>query len=183
MRESEILVKGRLYFPAFFHPNGRLAGSKCVRIKDSRMPSEFTIRRFRLSDMDKLLKIERAIFPRDAYDRNLFTEYFNTCGDLFLVLVRGGIICGYMLTCIRPRPEIVSIAVQPAQRRKGAARLLLESTIRRLRRHPVDRLNLMVRVKNRAARKFYVKYGFVKIRVVRQYYDDGTDGFLMSKNL
>jgi ribosomal-protein-alanine N-acetyltransferase len=88
-----------------------------------------------------------------------------------------------MLTCIRPRPEIVSIAVQPSERRKGAARLLLESTIRRLRRHPVDRLNLMVRVKNRAARKFYVKYGFVKIRVVRQYYDDGTDGFLMSKNL
>jgi ribosomal protein S18 acetylase RimI-like enzyme len=41
----------------------------------------------------------------------------------------------------------------------------------------------MVRVKNLAARKFYVKYGFVKIRVVRQYYDDGTDGFLMSKDL
>lgn len=147
------------------------------------MPSEFTIRRFRLSDMDKLLKIERAIFPRDAYDRNLFTEYFHTCGDLFLVLVRGGIICGYMLTCIRPRPEIVSIAVQPAQRRKGAARLLLESTTRRLRRRQARRLNLMVRVRNRAALKFYVKHGFLKIRVVHQYYDDGTDGFLMSKNL
>jgi ribosomal-protein-alanine N-acetyltransferase len=147
------------------------------------MSSEFTIRRFRLSDMDKILEIERAIFPRDAYDRNLFAEYFDTCGDLFLVLMRRGNICGYMLTCIRPRPEIVSIAVQPAERRKGAARVLLESTIRRLRRRQVDRLNLMVRVKNLAARKFYVKYGFVKIRVVRRYYDDGTDGFLMSKDL
>jgi len=77
----------------------------------------------------------------------------------------------------------VSIAIQPAQRRKGAASLLLESTIRRLRRRQVNRVNLMVRVNNRAARKFYVKYGFVKIRVVRQYYDDGADGFLMSKNL
>ena len=147
------------------------------------MSSEFTIRRFRLSDMGKILEIERAIFPRDAYDRNLFAEYFHTCGELFLVLVRRGNICGYMLTCIRPRPEIVSIAVLTAERRKGAASLLLESTIRRLRRRRVERLNLMVRVKNRAARKFYVKYGFVKIRVVRQYYDDGTDGFLMSKNL
>ena len=147
------------------------------------MSSEFTIRRFRLSDMDRILEIERAIFPRDAYDRNLFAEYFDTCGDLFLVLMRRGNICGYMLTCIRPRPEIVSIAVQPAERRKGAARVLLESTIRRLRRRQVDRLNLMVRVKNLAARKFYVKYGFVKIRVVRRYYDDGTDGFLMSKDL
>jgi ribosomal-protein-alanine N-acetyltransferase len=88
-----------------------------------------------------------------------------------------------MLTCIRPRPEIVSIAVQPAERRKGAASLLLESTIRRLRRRQVDRLSLMVRVRNRKALKFYVKYGFVKIRVVRQYYDDGADGFLMTKTL
>ncbi|MGA2195964.1 MAG: GNAT family N-acetyltransferase [Bryobacteraceae bacterium] len=147
------------------------------------MSSEFTIRRFRLSDMVRILEIERAIFPRDAYDRNLFAEYFHTCGELFLVLVRRGNICGYMLTCIRPRPEIVSLAVQPGERRKGAARLLLESTIRRLRRRQVGRLNLMVRVKNRAARKFYVKHGFVKIRVVRQYYEDGTDGFLMSRNL
>ena len=147
------------------------------------MPSDFTIRRFRPSDMDRILEIERAIFPRDAYDRNLFAEYFHTCGDLFLVLVRRGNICGYMLTCIRPRPEIVSIAVLPGERRKGAAFLLLKSTIRRLRRREVDRLNLMVRVQNRKALKFYVKYGFVKIRVVRQYYDDGTDGLLMSKNL
>jgi len=147
------------------------------------MASEFTIRRFRLSDMDRILQIEQAIFPRDAYDRNLFAEYFHTCGDLFLVLVRRGSICGYMLTCTRPRPEIVSIAVQPAERRKGAASRLLESTIRRLRRREVERLNLMVRVRNRPAQRFYVKYGFVKIRVVRRYYDDGTDGFLMTKNL
>jgi len=171
------------FFLHFFDPNGIPEGSKCAKIKDSRMSSEFTIRRFRLSDMDRILEIEQAIFPRDAYDRNLFAEYFHTCGELFLVLLRRGDICGYMLTCIRPRPEIVSIAVQPAERRKGAAFLLLKSTIRRLRRRQVDRLNLMVRVRNHAARKFYVKYGFVKVRVVRQYYEDGTDGFLMSKNL
>jgi ribosomal protein S18 acetylase RimI-like enzyme len=41
----------------------------------------------------------------------------------------------------------------------------------------------MVRVGNRAARRFYAKHGFLKIRVVRHYYEDGADGFLMSKNL
>jgi [ribosomal protein S18]-alanine N-acetyltransferase len=147
------------------------------------MSSDFSIRLFRLSDMDRLLEIERSIFPRDAYDRNLFAEYFHMCGDLFLVLVRRGRICGYMLTCIRPRPEIVSIAVEPGERRKGAASLLLDSTLRRLRRRKVSRLNLMVRVRNYKAQKFYVKYGFVKVRMVRKYYDDGTDGFLMTKIL
>ena len=150
---------------------------------DNRMHARYTVRRLRLADLNRIMEIERASFGDEAYDRNLFAEYFHTCGELFLVLVRRGNICGYMLTCIRPRPEIVSLAVQPGERRKGAARLLLESTIRRLRRRQVGRLNLMVRVKNRAARKFYVKHGFVKIRVVRQYYEDGTDGFLMSRNL
>ena len=147
------------------------------------MNSGFRIRRFQLADMDRLLEIERSIFPRDAYDRNLFAEYFHTCGELFLVLVRGSRICGYMLTCIRPRPEIVSIAIEPGSRRKGAATLLMEATYRRLRRRNVERLNLMVRVGNRSAQRLYEREKFQKIRRVRRYYDDGGDGFLMSKNL
>jgi ribosomal-protein-alanine N-acetyltransferase len=88
-----------------------------------------------------------------------------------------------MLTCIRPRPEIVSIAVERAVRRRGAASLLMKSTLRRLRRRSIERLNLMVRLKNHPAQEFYEKYGFKRVRLVRRYYDDGTDGILMSKNL
>jgi [ribosomal protein S18]-alanine N-acetyltransferase len=61
------------------------------------------------------------------------------------------------------------------------ASALLESTLRRLRRRKVGRLVLMVRVTNEAARAFYGKYGFEKVRIVRRYYEDGSDGLLLER--
>jgi len=48
------------------------------------MPGRFLVRRFRASDLDRILTIEHASFGEDAYDRNLFAEYARECGALFL---------------------------------------------------------------------------------------------------
>jgi ribosomal-protein-alanine N-acetyltransferase len=145
----------------------------------------------RASDLDRIQEIERASFGRDAYDRNLFAELFHKCGDTFLVVQRACGVCGYMVTCIggrnpgkQPdRAELVSIAVDPTERGKGAASALMESTLRRLRRRGVVRLGLMVKVTNRKALAFYLKYGFRKVRIVRGYYEGRGDAWLMAKDL
>jgi ribosomal-protein-alanine N-acetyltransferase len=150
------------------------------------MPGPFHIRRLRTSDLDRILKIEEASFGNDAYDRNLFAEYFRKCGELFLVAIRGRRICGYAITCKRAGcscAEVISIAVDPAARQKGTASELIASTIRRLRRRHVARLTLMVKVTNRPARRFYEKWGFRKVRRVPKYYEDGKDGIRMAKDL
>ena len=148
------------------------------------MNSRFPIRVMRQRDLDGILRVERASFGRDAYDRKLFAEYSHTCGSLFLVAQSGDRICGYSLTHARgDRAELVSIAVDPPTRGKGVASALLESTLRRLRRRKVARVSLMVRTTNTAARQFYEKYEFTKVRVVRGYYEDGSDGYLMRKTL
>jgi len=160
--------------------------SECAKIKDSRMPKQYSVRKIRKSDLDRILQIEHASFGRDAYDRNLFAEFLHKCGDLFLVAQRGSGVCGYIVTCIVGRTghaELVSVAVDPEERGKGAASVLMESTIRRLRRRGVERLSLMVRVKNRKALAFYAKYDFRKVRVVRGYYDGKADAWLMAKSL
>jgi len=142
------------------------------------------IRRFRLSDMDRIAAIESASFGRDAYDRNLFAEFFHKCGGLFLAAEWRGVVRGYCVSCTRgERAEIVSIAVEPAFRQHGIATSLMDSTLRRLRRRPVARVVLMVKVRNRPARLFYEKYGFEKVRLVRGYYENGADGILMSREL
>jgi ribosomal protein S18 acetylase RimI-like enzyme len=41
----------------------------------------------------------------------------------------------------------------------------------------------MVKLTNERARAFYERYGFKKIRIVRAYYEDGQDGWLMAKYL
>ena len=156
------------------------------------------VRQFRLRDLDRVMEMERAAFGADAYDRNLFAEFFDKCGKLFLVAERRGRVCGYIVTCVRaPQPakggearvpvreraELVSVTVDPAQRRHGVGSALLKSTLGRLRRLGVHRLGLMVRLTNTSARSFYEGFGFRRLRTVPQYYEDGEDGLLMSKDL
>lgn len=150
------------------------------------MAKEYSVRKLRASDLDRILEIEHASFGKDAYDRNLFAAFLDKCGDLFLVAERGWGVCGYMVTCIGGRPrgaELVSVAVDPKERGKGAASALIESTVRRLRLRGVTRLRLMVRVTNRKAVAFYGKYGFRKLRIVRGYYEGKGDAWLMAKVL
>jgi ribosomal-protein-alanine N-acetyltransferase len=152
------------------------------------MHKALSIRRFRASDLDAILKIEHASFYKDAYDRNLFAEFHHKCGDLFLVAEGTRGIGGYMVTCTRSRggsrrAELVSLAVDPKARHQGVASALMDSTLRRLRRRRVTRFSLMVKVTNRAAMAFYRKYRFLQLRIARGYYEDGKDAWLMVRDL
>jgi len=148
------------------------------------MAKAYTVRPLRAADLDRILEIENASFGKEAYDRKLFAYYFRECGGLFLVAERRKRIGGYMVSCIaRGRAELISIAVDPSERGRGAASRMMESTIRHLRRRAVPRLILMVRSSNLTARRFYEKYGFRKRRTVPGYYEDGEDGVLMSAAL
>ena len=149
----------------------------------------FRVRPFRPSDLEKLLDLERASFGPDAYDRNLFAEYARVCGGLFLVVERTAPVrfAGYSIACIpRSRPEIanlISIAVVPEFRGKGAASLLLSSTIHRLKLRGVNRLTLMVRQSNATAIRFYQRHGFEMLRRAPKYYENFEDGLLMRRRL
>src|SRR5689334_18408160 len=113
------------------------------------MTKGFSVRVLRLADLDRILQIEQASFGDDAYDRNLFADFFHNCGGLFLVVEHRRRVCGYIVTCTGGnKAELVSIAVDPAVRGKGVASVLMDSTIRRLRRRRIPRLVLMVRGTN-----------------------------------
>jgi ribosomal-protein-alanine N-acetyltransferase len=184
MRESEILVNSPALFSALFPAHGLPDASKCAKIKDTRMYVPFSVRPVRASDLDRICEIEHASFGKDAYPRKLFAEFHRKCGGLFLVAERGRALWGYMVTCRSgDRAELVSVAVAPDARKRGAASALMDSTLRRLRRRGIARIRLMVRVRNRKARAFYEKYGFDKVRVVRGYYEDGADGLMMAREV
>lgn len=186
MRKSEIVVNSPALIPTFFRPQWFRIASKWSKIKDNRMNAPLSVRLFRVRDLEEILRIEHASFRSEAYDRKLFADLHRKCGGLFLVAETPGRICGYMVTCFRPetgRAEIVSLAVEPKARRKGAASLLMQSTLRRLKRRGANRVGLMVKERNRGARRFYEKYGFLRVRRVPKYYDDGSDGVFMRREV
>jgi ribosomal-protein-alanine N-acetyltransferase len=159
----------------------------CSRIKDiqgNRVGTQYKIRPALARDLEGIGKIEEASFGQEAYDRKLIADYLRHCGSLFLVAERAGQVCGYLLSCLRgTSAELVSIAIAPRFRGTGAASALLENLLRRLRRRGASRLHLVVRVRNRAARSFYEKYDFRRLRRLPRYYDDGEDGIAMSRRV
>jgi ribosomal-protein-alanine N-acetyltransferase len=152
------------------------------------MEKRFAVRRVHAADIPAILEIEAASFGPDAYDRNLFAEYTRNCGELFLVALGGTKVVGYAIACLcagRPgiRAELVSLAVHPSVLGQGAAAVLMESLLRRLKLRRVARFGLTVKVTNHRAIAFYKKYGFRKLRRAPHYYEDGADGFLFVKDL
>jgi len=123
------------------------------------MAATLFIRQARLRDLDGIQEIEDACFGEHGYDRKLFAEYSHKCD----------------------RAELISVAVAPRYRGKGVATALMDAILRRIRRRKVARFYLMVKVTNSAAIAMYEKYGFERRRLVRRYYEDGTDGRRMAK--
>jgi ribosomal-protein-alanine N-acetyltransferase len=75
--------------------------------------------------------------------------------------------------------EILNLAVAPAQRRRGAGRLLVEAAIAAVKAEGAGRVYLEVRESNAAARSFYANLDFVESGRRRNYYCSPTEDALV----
>jgi ribosomal-protein-alanine N-acetyltransferase len=138
------------------------------------------IRQARTSDLDRIVEIERLSFSSEAWNRKLFLDYLQGCPRLFLVAKAGRRIAGYSITCdTRSGAELVSIAVDPAFREHGVGTAMMNYTATMLRRLGEPSWSLNVRTKNEGAIRFYRRFGFVRSRTLRGYYEDGGDAWRM----
>jgi ribosomal-protein-alanine N-acetyltransferase len=138
------------------------------------------IRQARRSDLERILEIEKLSFSREAWNRKLLLEYLQGCPELFLVAKSGRRIAGYSITCVtRTGAELVSIAVDPAFREHGVGTAMMKYTAAILRRRGESNWSLNVRIKNESAIRLYRRFGFVRSRTLRGYYEDGGDAWRM----
>jgi ribosomal-protein-alanine N-acetyltransferase len=143
-----------------------------------------TIRRARQDDLPSILRIERKAFGDDAWDREMFFDYFaKPDGSVFLVAITEGAVIGYALAWhCGNRAEIDSIAVAPDYRRHGVAVALLKRVIGVLRRRGIVSAGLNVRLDNAAAIGLYRKLGFQRVRRSNGYYEDGAPAWRMRRS-
>lgn len=144
-----------------------------------------TVREMARGDLTRLLEIECASFTV-PWTRGIFLD------QLALGPVAVNVVCcdgdrpiGYAAAWIvLDELHLLSIAVAPGNRRRGAGTLLLDTVIREGRAAGARRVELEVRRGNEAARRFYERHGFTMVGTRRGYYrDTGEDAVLMSRNI
>lgn len=139
---------------------------------------QIQVRPFERRNLKRVLEIEGASFGRDAWPAQAFLEIWRESPELFLVARLGRRIAGYSITEVYTRSgaELESIAVAPRYRGRGVAQALLNATVAHL---GACTLRLMVSTSNASALRFYRRYGFVRTRLVKDYYGAGRDAWRM----
>jgi len=140
-----------------------------------------TIRPVRGADLRRLAELEELSFA-DPWPVELLAIELVHPQAILLAASRGREpAAGYV--AIRHgggEAEILRLAVDPAERRRGLARALVETGLERLRRAGVSVCHLEVRAGNQGAIAFYEALGFARAGRRPRYYRDGTDALVMS---
>ena len=78
---------------------------------------------------------------------------------------------------------ITSIAVHPAHQRKGLGKLLITDLIKRSNSFKTNHIYLEVKDTNESAKAFYKSMGFKMERNRSNFYKDGSDALIFTKQL
>lgn len=141
-----------------------------------------SIRKFSFKDLSRIMEIERNSFTADTFSENTFLSLYRRCSNLFIAAEVDKIITGYMVTCSYwKRGRVISIAVDPIYRRKGIGSALVNFTLNQLRASYIKTLELEVRITNSEGICFWKSLGFFILKIVPNYYIDGTDALIMRK--
>ncbi|OYU78202.1 MAG: ribosomal-protein-alanine N-acetyltransferase [Alphaproteobacteria bacterium PA3] len=125
-----------------------------------------TLRRGQVGDAPALVRIHQAAFdhPWSEFD---FCNYLESD----LVWVIGEPIVGFLLIrVVGDEAEILTLAVEPIQRRAGHATALLDAAKQDLAKANVSRLFLEVAADNSSALALYERQGFAQIGIRKGYY-------------
>ena len=132
------------------------------------------VRLVRMHEIPRVASIERQCFPDDPWTEleiRKFRRCLNTCA---FVAVAGAKVVGFILINNRDRSvNLMSIAVDPAYRRKGVGRQLVDKATELLDRRRKS-LVTHVRENNLQGQLFFRQVGFRVTRIMREVYRSGN---------
>ncbi|HEY8764303.1 MAG TPA: ribosomal protein S18-alanine N-acetyltransferase [Solirubrobacteraceae bacterium] len=137
-----------------------------------------TIRPLAYADLPQVIAIERRAFAT-PWSLAMFVLELSKPSSVCLAALSERRIAGY-LVCSRYADvwHLMNIAVDPASRRRGIARALLEALLQRAGRE--EPYTLEVRPSNTPAIALYEQFGFRSAGVRPRYYQDtGEDALIM----
>ncbi|MEM1982566.1 MAG: ribosomal protein S18-alanine N-acetyltransferase [Sulfolobales archaeon] len=146
--------------------------------------SAAVIREAKIEDIRYIVDIEKRSF-KYPYPALAFITLMKLYPKYFLVCEYRGNVIGYVSAAIDRdgSGHIISIAVDPEYRGRGVGRLLMEAVESKCSKDGINRFKLEVAVSNLVAIKMYSSLGYRVSGVMKNYYPDGEDAYLMIKDL
>jgi [ribosomal protein S18]-alanine N-acetyltransferase len=140
----------------------------------------FTIRSLGYADLPQVIAVERRAFPTPWSLAMFVLELSKPSGVCLAAMdADAGKLVGYLI-CSRYDLvwHLMNIAVDPACRRRGIARAMLEALLERAGQG--EQYTLEVRTSNAPAITLYERFGFRPAGTRRRYYrDTGEDAMIM----
>jgi len=158
------------------------------------LQTTFTLRRFKPSDLEQVMHINRVCLPEN-YTTSFFMNLYQRFPETFIVAEENGDVVGYVMCRIETgipsfkllgitrKGHVISIAVLPEHQREGIGCALMREAMEAMVNYKAKECYLEVRASNVPAVNLYRKMGFEIIRTIRGYYADGEAAYLMARKL
>lgn len=148
------------------------------------MKFRIKLRKFRLSDLKTILRIERSSFSIDAYSKKRFKSLWKYHPNDFILAKIKDKIVGYIIAY--PKKDFIdfnSVAVDKKYRNLGIGKKLVNFMLKKFKKLGLKWASLEVRTKNKVAISFYKNLGFKIKKIIKDFYKDGGDAYRMIKTL
>ncbi|MGQ4912828.1 MAG: ribosomal protein S18-alanine N-acetyltransferase [Candidatus Thorarchaeota archaeon] len=156
------------------------------------MTQTYTVRQFVPEDIKAVVGINQQCLPENYPEQFFLGLHYHAPKAFFVAEDDEGQVVGYIMCRIErglsgfgrlptKKGHIVSVAVLDHKRNMGIGTELITSAIRGMTEYGAGEFFLEVRKSNEAALAIYEKLGFSVKRVLRGYYRDGEDAYLMAK--
>ena len=158
-------------------PQAEGAGRRAVPVA---MDAAVAIGSVRFRELRAVARVQRRAFePRLAYRLPTLLALWALPNVRFLVARREGAVLGCIIGDRQGgQARVITLAVEPAARRRGIGRALLGAMEAAL---PTGDLLLMGEEENAPARALYDATGYAQVGVARDYYGRGRHGLWMQK--
>jgi ribosomal-protein-alanine N-acetyltransferase len=159
------------------------------------MQTTFAIRRFKPTDLERVMYINEMCLPEN-YSSVFFLDLYERFPETFAVAEEDSAIVGYgmcriersvpsfRLMGLSKKGHLISIAVLQKYQNQGIGEALLKEIMKAMvGLYDAKEMYLEVRVTNTIAIGLYKKLGFSVTRTLQGYYSDGESAYLMSRKL
>ena len=143
---------------------------------------EIIIRKMQPEDLAEVCKIEKDNFSLPWSEKS-FLESMEREDTVFLVALEDEEVAGYIVCyCIAGAGEITNVAVKDSHRRKGIGRKLLQKLYEEGVALDTREYFLEVRESNEAAIGLYLRQGFVKEGIRKNFYEKPVENAVIMWN-